>query len=356
MIQKNVGFWYASSKKKNCRHTWLKVVLCLFIIIVIFCCIKFSPKALTFENEKVSIVKWNNISKFYEKLDKNQILWLKFYIKRNPEALPNIQEWTYIFSGTYTNAEFLAHIAEGPEKEYISYTVLEWWSIYDIDADLAQKWYISAGEYIDYVTNPSKIAELSQRYDFFDSSLKSLEWFLYPDTYYLDNRGNLINQLVSIQLNTFQSKIWSGLAPDFVSIQSKYGLSVYETITLASIVEKEEKNNSNKTTVAWIFYNRLQAKMLIGADITLCYGLAQPYSACSPTVITNNLNDASNKYNTRALAWLTPTPIWNPSLATIQAVLHPNQTNYYFYLHDSKGEIHYAETNAQHNDNKAKYL
>lgn len=356
MIQRNVDFWYAHSKKYKKRYGWNLIVMCLFLLILIIVWIKLSPEKMSFEWEKVSIVKWNTISKFYDKLDKNQIFRLKFYIKRHPENLPNIQEWTYVLSWTYTNAELLEHIAEGPEKEYISYTVLEWWSIYDIDADLAQKWYISAGEYIDYVTNPSKIAELSQRYDFFDSSISSLEWFLYPDTYYLDNRGNLVNQLVSIQLNTFQSKIWSELASDFDTIQSKYGLSVYETITLASIVEKEEKNNSNKATVAWIFYNRLSSNMLLGADITLCYGLYQPYSNCTPNVIAKKIDDKNNKYNTRVNVWLTPTPIWNPSLSTIQAILHPNQTNYYFYLHDSKGEIHYAETNAEHNANRAKYL
>ena len=62
--------------------------------------------------------------------------------------------------------------------------------------------------------------------------------------------------------------------------------------------------------------------------------------------------DSNNKYNTRAVAWLTPTPIWNPALSTIEAVLFPNQTSYLFYLHGSDGQIHYAETNAQHEQNK----
>ena len=356
MVQKKVGFWYANSKKKKRPRKWFLIIFIAIIVILIWGRIKYSPSKLSFENEKVSVIKWDTMSKFYDILDDNQIFWMKMYIKRHPSELPRIQEWTYIFSVTYSNSEFLSHIWEWPEKEYISYTVLEWWSIYDIDNDLASKWYIKAWDYISYVTDSSKISELSQRYEFFDSNLISLEWFLYPDTYYLDNWWNLVNQLVSIQLNTFKSKVWENHAWDFTNVENTYWLTVYQAITLASIIEKEEKSDVNKSTVAWIFYNRLQNWMLLWADITLCYWLAQPYSSCTPNVIVKHLNDSNNKYNTRAVAWLTPTPIWNPSISTIEAVLFPEKTSYLFYLHDWSWWIHYAETNAQHEQNKAQYL
>ena len=355
MVQKNTGFGYSKTKKKQKSWTWKLLFLIIFILVLIFWWVKFFPSPIKFENTKVSIVKGDTIAKFYDKLDKNQILRLKIYIKRHPDQLPKIQEWTYILSWEYTNSSFLSHIAAGPDKTFISYTVLEWRSIYDIDADLTAKWYISEGEYISYITSSSKIAELSQRYDFFDSSLTSLEWFLYPDTYFLDDRSNLIRQLVSIQLNTFKSKVWSAHSSDFMNIKNTYWLSIYEAITLASIIEKEEKVDANKSTIAWIFYNRLKAWMLIWADITLCYWLSKPYSECTPNVIIKNLKDSNNEYNTRVNPGLTPTPIWNPTLSTIKAVLFPSKTNYYYYLHWADWSIHYAETNAQHEQNK-KYL
>ena len=355
MIQKTAWFGYSHQKKKSHWKGFLFILVAI-IIIANFAWIKFSPSDLSFDWQKVSVVKWDTITKFYNTLlDDNQTFWMKFYVRRHPDQLPNIQEWTYIFSWVYTREEFLSHIGKWPEKEYISYTTLEWRSIYDIDADLTAKWYINEWEYISYVTNPAKISELSTRYDFFDSSLTSLEWFLYPDTYFLDNRWWLVKQLVSIQLNTFKSKVREAHSSDFNNIQNKYWLSIYQTVTLASIVEKEEKNNANKSNVAWIFYNRLRNWMLLWADITLCYGLAQPYSECTPTIIARKINDKNNKYNTRVLAWLTPTPIWNPSISTIEAVLFPAQTSYLFYLHGADGQIHYAETNAQHEQNK-KYL
>jgi UPF0755 protein len=137
-------------------------------------------------------------------------------MRTHKDIIVQLQEGTYIVSGTYTASEFLAHLAKGPEKEFISYTVLEGRSIYDIDDDLAKKGYIQPGEYIAYTTNPEKIAELSKRYEFLQERVvSSLEGFLYPDTYYLDNWDMLINQLVSIQLNTFKKKIREPYANDF---------------------------------------------------------------------------------------------------------------------------------------------
>ncbi len=352
MVQRSVSFNYASSRRKKEKGWKRLIILVILLILIAFLWMKLSPSDINLDGVKVSVVKGNTISKFYEVLDKNQTFWMKMYVKRHPSELPNILEWTYVFSGTYSQKEFLEHIAKWPEKEYITYTILEWWSIYDIDADLTAKWYINQWEYISYVTNPAKISELSERYEFFDSSLTSLEGFLYPDTYYVDGKMDFIKQLVSIQLNTFNSRVWSDYKAGFDSVRNNYGFSVYEVITLASIVEKEEKNDDNKPTVAWIFYNRLSNWILLWADITLCYGLAQPYSECTPSVIVKHLNDTNNRYNTRALAWLTPTPIGNPSVSTIEAVLYPNQTSYLFYLHGADGQIHYAETNAQHEQNK----
>ena len=74
-----------------------------------------SPSDLSFEWQKVSVVKWDTISKFYSTLlDDNQTFWMKYYVRRHPDQLPKIQEWTYIFSWTYTSEEFLSHIGKTP--------------------------------------------------------------------------------------------------------------------------------------------------------------------------------------------------------------------------------------------------
>lgn len=122
---------------------------------------------------------------------------------------------------------------------------------------------------------------------------------MYPDTYSINVQNDFVDELVLLQLKNFNEKIWQKYSSK-VSSFSK--LKWYEVVILASIIEKEEKNDANKSTVAGIFLNRLSSNMLLGADITLCYGLHQPYSECTPSVIVKNLDDSSNVYNTRANA------------------------------------------------------
>jgi UPF0755 protein len=125
---------------------------------------------------------------------------------------------------------------------------------------------------------------------------------------------------------------------------------------LSTVVEKEERSNSNKPTVAGVFFNRLDKGMRLDADITLCYGLKEPYATCTPNVIVKKISDKSNIYNTRQNYGLPPQPIANPSVESIAAVLNYKKTDYLYYLHDSDGSIHYGRTLEEHNSNKNNYL
>ena len=338
-------------KKKKSFKIWRLLVL----IVIWFFILKsaFWNVNLT---KNVKIVSWDNFSKFISDFPKIKQFGLKFRVRdKSILDISKIEEWTYVFSGEYSQKDFLKVIAEWPQTMYQRYTVLEWRSIYDIDDDLAKKWIISPWEYIDFVTDPTYVSRYQNRYEFLSKAwnIKSLEWFLYPDTYNIDVQWNFIDQLVYLQLDNFNNKVWQAYSPKISSFSK---LDWYDTIILASIIEKEEKNNSNKSTVAWIFINRLDSKMLLWADITLCYWFAKPYSECTPNVIAKNVNDSNNKYNTRAVAWLTPTPISNPAVTTISAVLNYTKTDYLYYLHDNSGIIHYWKTLSEHNANKQKYL
>ena len=351
------SFWTRTTKRRK-NISWQIVVLliCLLIFLVVGRKI-WGPRDLHFPPEtRVVVLKGDSISKFYWELSSAEVFRFKRYLRNHPESFVSILDGSYVLSGKYTAQEFLDHLAKGPEQEYAVIRILEGRSIYDIDESLTSKWLISKWEYIAYTTNSEKISALSERYEFFDANLKSLEGFLYPDTYHIDTNADIIRDLVSIQLNTFKKKVREGYSSDFSTIQQKYGLDVYKTIVLASIVEKEEKNSENKPTVAGIFYNRLQRWMKIEADITLCYNFKKPYADCSPSVIVKNISDEKNPYNTRRVWWLPPTPIANPDIDTIKATLFPKNTSYLFYLHDPKGGIHYAETNEWHNKNKVQWL
>ena len=94
---------------------------------------------------------------------------------------------------------------------------------------------------------------------------------------------------------------------------------------------------------------------MIWADITVCYPHELTANECK-MVISKYINEKS-EYNTRTMAWLPKTPIWNPSFETINATLNSKDTPYYFYLHDTgTGKIYYWKTNAEHEQNKRFYL
>lgn len=303
-------------------------------------------------NEKITINSWEGAGKILNQLGMIERFRVKVYIKNNNVDLSKLEPGDYGFSGSYTRATFVKKILKWPDKTYIRPTLLEGRSMYDIDAALARKWYITGGDYIAFVSNPTIIAKYQKKYPFLSPSTlhlvpSTLEGFLYPDTYQVDVKKNIIDQLVYLQLEAFNSRVRSK-----VSSPANW----YTTIILASIVEKEERNNDNRPTVAGIFLKRLDIWMALGADITLCYGLKTTYIDCTPAFIGRNIDDKNNPYNTRTVRWLPPTPICSPTWESINAALNPQSSDYLYYLHDMQGNIHYGTTLEEHNANKAKYL
>ena len=135
-----------------------------------------------------------------------------------------------------------------------------------------------------------------------------------------------------------------------------YNLTPYQVLIFASIVQKEEFNPKNKPLVADILIRRYKNHWKLWADWTLCYGLKITSNKCKNYLYNKYLLDKSNPYNTRANYWLPPTPVWNPTLNSIKAVLNPQKNNYWYYLHDRNWNIHFARNENEHMINKYKYL
>ena len=353
------------NKKRFFRPGWLIIFVILLYFIgksILF------DKSFSF-NETVVFDKWASIATVYEKLTPAQTRSTRWYLYNNKDALEAIQQGSYVFSGTYTPETLVAQLNKWPTRSYEVVTILEWWSIYDIDAYLVKQWYITEGEYITYVSNPSNISSISNKYPFVQKFLDtkpstapaqvSLEWLLYPDTYHINANQPILDQLVSLQLKAFQDKVYGPYQSQIESFSTRlssqwftFSLGRYNIVTLASIIEKEERNVTNKPIIAGIFLNRIQSGMRIDADITLCYWLKTGYEVCTPSLIVKSISDANNIYNTRVHNWLTPTPIANPSASTFKSLLDFVKTNNMYYLHGSDGKIYYGTTLQEHNSNK----
>ena len=134
----------------------------------------------------------------------------------------------------------------------------------------------------------------------------------------------------------------------------KAGLNKKEVLTLASLIEREAKHNEDRAIVAGILIKRGENDWPLQIDATVQYVLGRERNWW-PQVTKRDLN-TNSPYNTYKNKGLPPGPICNPGLASIKAVLYPKKTDFWFYLSDKTGKMHYARTNGEHNANIRKYL
>ncbi len=156
-----------------------------------------------------------------------------------------------------------------------------------------------------------------------DRKRRSLEGFLFPATYDFDATTTTA-QLVQEQLKAFREN-WAKL--DLAYARSKH-LNRYDVLIIASMVEKEALAPDDRPKIAAVIYNRLKARMPLGIDATLRYGLHIPGTQS----IRRSQLESDSAYNTRKRVGLPPTPIANPGLASLQAAAHPARVDYLYFV------------------------
>ncbi len=257
--------------------------------------------------------------------------------------------------------------------EELTITTIEGWTVKDI-ANYLDKQGIVPAEI--FLSAQEKFD--GSKYTFWNSIPKEadLEGFLFPDTYRIV-KGSESNAIITKMLNNFANKLETATAQSRL-LGSRYiipgyeklileeleqpGLTLYELITLASIVEKEaggfgsstnpEKLLQERKTVAGIFLNRLSINQALESDATINY-----FTNSGRARSTEGDLAINSPYNTYKYRGLPPGPIGNPSLASLQAVLDPIETDYYFFFHTQpEGSIIYSKTFEEHRDKKARLL
>ena len=176
------------------------------------------------------------------------------------------------------------------------------------------------------------------------------EGYLYPETYFVPESFTA-TELLNLQEQTYEENI----APLRPSIASST-FTEYEVLILASIIEREANDEASMKMVSGILQNRLAIGMALQADATIEYVLEDPLHELDATELAENLRTVDSPYNTYLYPGLPPTPINNPGLMAITAVLEPTPSDYFYYITDADGEFHYAKTLNQHNQNVADYL
>lgn len=170
----------------------------------------------------------------------------------------------------------------------------------------------------------------------------SLEGYLYPDSY--QKGGDTSAQsIIAAALKEMNGH----LTPDLRAAFAQQGLSTYQAIIMASIVEKEVPKQSDRDQVAQVLLKRLRIGMRLQSDATASYGAVLAGQKPSSTY--------GSAYNTYQNAGLPPTPVSNVTSSSLKAVAHPSDTNWLYFVSGDDGTTHFSNALAEHEANVAKY-
>jgi UPF0755 protein len=214
-------------------------------------------------------------------------------------------------------------------------TVREGENMYEIADDIGTKNLASKEEFLSLCNDTDFITVLG-----FQPGMKTLEGFLYPDTYYF-NRTMSAEDMVK-QMVRHSNQMWT---PSEQSAASALGMNRYQIVTLASIIEKETGAPQERPIISSVFHNRLQKKMRLQSDPTTIYGMWDRYKG---KIHKTDLSTPS-PYNTYTVPALPEGPIANPGKEAIEAALHPSTTDYLFFVSHNNGTHEFTRSLDDHN-------
>jgi UPF0755 protein len=261
-------------------------------------------------------------------------MWARWLTMQNREG--GFKAGTYQLSPTQPLSAVADKIWKG-EVIQQSFTIPEGWSLKQMSAYFEGQGFFPAQEFMAAVSQVPYA-----QYPWLPSGLPHLEGFLYPDTYQLD--GDRITPQAAIEqmLSRFEQKA----LPVYQKNQNKTKLDLKEWVTLASIVEKEAVVAGERNRISGVFNNRLKKGMPLGSDPTVEYALGIRQTKEKP--LTFKQVETPSPYNTYINVGLPPTPIAAPGIASLEATLTPETTEYLYFMARYDGTHIFSRTQAEH--------
>ncbi|MDP3043430.1 MAG: endolytic transglycosylase MltG [bacterium] len=262
-----------------------------------------------------------------------------------------IKSGEYNLSPNLTIREIVKILAAGEalSKER-KITIVEGWNINDINKYLQDNTIVLANQFSDIAKSRIKNQELRiKNPEFLGDAPPSanLEGYLFPDTYRIF-KDAAAEDIVKKMLINFNDKLTDEMRNEI----ARQGRTIYEIVTMASIIEKEVRTPEDIKIVSGIFWDRIKYGQSLESCATLAYilGVNKEQYSIEDTKI-------DSPYNTYRNPGLPPGPICNPGLNAINAAIYPQYTEYNYFLNrQDTGETIFSKTLDEHNRNKAKYL
>lgn len=259
----------------------------------------------------------------------------------------HLQSGRFVLDGNMTPLQVAAELMDATPRDAVI-NILPGWRIEEIAENVAGSGLgIEAELFIETAYNP-------QPYHFSYLPVETaptLEGFLYPGSYSLPREAEL-DELFEAILMSFAANLDAHLIDGF----TRQGLTIYDAVILASIVEREAIVEDEKPLIASVFLNRLGIGMRLETDPTVQYALGFDEETGSwwksPLFLTDLT--VESPYNTYLINGLPPTPISNPDLGSLRSVAYPAETPYFFFRAacDESGRHNFAITFEEHLENR----
>ena len=248
-----------------------------------------------------------------------------------------LQAGEYRLSAVMTPTQVLDTLVNGKVFLY-RMTVPEGYTTEQIADEAARLDLADAQTFKQLATSPEEVHALG-----FEAN--TLEGYLFPDTYYFPKHAGA-QRIITKMTQRFHAQF----SPKWLRRAQELHLSVHQVVTLASIIEKETGDPSERPIISSVFHNRLKKKMRLESDPTVIYGIANFDGNLKRRHLTT-----PTPYNTYIIKGLPPGPIANPGRLALEAALYPAQTDYLFFVAKKDG-THFFSTNIEeHNRAVRKY-
>jgi UPF0755 protein len=259
-----------------------------------------------------------------------QSRWVFLVLAYVQGSLKRLQAGEYEFSSHMPLLEVLRRLQSGRVITH-QVTIPEGFTALDIAQLLASEQLVDPARFMALAADPALAARLGV-------PGPTLEGYLFPDTYRL-SRGMDEEEIIRVMVARFRQVV----PADIEARAERLNLSARGVITLASLIEKEAKQDRERPIIAGVFYNRLRLNMPLQSDPTAVYGAPDPRRRVTPLDLQRK-----SPYNTYQTAGLPPGPIANPGLSSILAALNPARVKYLYFVAKNDGTHFFSRTLDEH--------
>ena len=338
-----------SNKKKI-----IPVIIAAVVVLAVICGVFIynSGLAPTDKNNKDDvIVTVEQGSSAYEILDAladkglvKSKLSAKLYMKLN--SPDNLQAYTYVLNKSMSFKEILGIIEAGDLKYVMTskFTIIEGSTAADAAKNIAKELSVTEDELKSTWNDEAYLKKLIKKYWFLTDDILNqdlicpLEGFLYPDTYFIIKENPTTKDITEQILDNTEAKL--GTIKDEME---KYDGSLFELMTLSSIVENESLYEEDRPKIAGVFVNRLAKDMPLQSDITVLYPLGE-----KRVDVRESDLQVDSKYNTYKHAGLPVGPVCSPAVDTIKDTINYDKNDYLYFFATEDGKVLYSKTYEEH--------